>query len=260
MLFGTPPVAPGHCREKVLERPDLDHWVMTGHIGEMLSVRVESDTPLTAAEYSRGIDVQSSRGRAVDRHDPQLVSWIAGHARQLQHEDRLAVRRPRHVLHDPEWLFYTEDNRLAPLGIAAQIASGLAAAHAAGIVHRDLKPDNVLLTKDGRAKILDFGLARMPLPQAGPPDATMLGVLTAPGVVMGTVGYMSPEQVRGLDTDHRSDIFSFGVMLHERWCRRHRDPWHEWRRVSPGWRGNPHVRTHSRFVSQADRRTATRCR
>ncbi len=99
------------------------------------------------------------------------------------------------------------------LDIAAQIASGLATAHAAGIVHRDLKPDNVLLTKDGRAKILDFGLARRRIqPSAG--DET-ISVRTDPGVVMGTVGYMSPEQVRGKEADHRSDIFSFGVLLHE---------------------------------------------
>ena len=99
------------------------------------------------------------------------------------------------------------------LDIAAQIASGLAAAHAAGIVHRDLKPDNVLLTKDGRAKILDFGLARVRRSGAAT-DETMAS-RTEPGVVMGTAGYMSPEQVRGLETDHRSDIFSFGVMLQE---------------------------------------------
>jgi Tol biopolymer transport system component len=100
------------------------------------------------------------------------------------------------------------------LDIAAQIASGLAAAHAAGVVHRDLKPENILLTRDGRAKILDFGLARM-TPASRHPDMTMPAPLTGPGAVMGTVGYMSPEQVRGLDADHRSDIFSFGVVLHE---------------------------------------------
>ena len=100
------------------------------------------------------------------------------------------------------------------LDIAAQIASGLAAAHAAGVVHRDLKPENIVLTREGRAKILDFGLARMVQPSVAP-DMTMADPLTGPGVVMGTVGYMSPEQVRGVEADHRSDIFSFGVMLHE---------------------------------------------
>jgi hypothetical protein len=96
------------------------------------------------------------------------------------------------------------------VGVAAQVADGLADAHAAGIVHRDLKPENVMVTRDGRAKILDFGLSRRHS-DAGPGDSTR----TLPGTVLGTVGYMSPEQVRGPEADHRSDIFSFGVVLYE---------------------------------------------
>ena len=96
-----------------------------------------------------------------------------------------------------------------------QIAKGLAAAHEKGIVHRDLKPENLFLTKDGQVKILDFGLAR--LTQATPSSFSQAPheVETIPGMMMGSMGYMSPEQVRGTGADHRSDIFTFTAVLYE---------------------------------------------
>jgi serine/threonine protein kinase len=106
------------------------------------------------------------------------------------------------------------------LDYAQQVAAGLAAAHGKGITHRDIKPENLFVTRDGRMKILDFGLAKMRTMDGGARgssdgDATQTQTQTTPGAVLGTVAYMSPEQVRGEPADHRSDIFSFGCVLYE---------------------------------------------
>src|SRR5688572_96540 len=100
------------------------------------------------------------------------------------------------------------------LAYGLQIARGIAAAHARGIVHRDLKPDNVMITREDHVKILDFGLAK----PVAPVDAELTqgaAALTSAGTVMGTFGYMSPEQVRGVAVDHRADIFALGAVLYE---------------------------------------------
>src|SRR5438128_9563982 len=105
------------------------------------------------------------------------------------------------------------------IDIATQIASALAAAHAAGIIHRDIKPENLMLRHDGIVKVLDFGLAK--LTERTSPDLvdtealTRVNVKTEPGMVMGTAVYMSPEQARGLQVDARTDIFSLGVLIYE---------------------------------------------
>ncbi|HKB72603.1 MAG TPA: protein kinase [Thermoanaerobaculia bacterium] len=103
------------------------------------------------------------------------------------------------------------------IDLAVPIARGLAAAHEKGIVHRDLKPENIFLTVDGRLKILDFGLAKLLPADPGGADtaAPTIEAATEPGVVLGTLGYMAPEQVRGKPADHRTDIFAFGAILYE---------------------------------------------
>src|SRR5262249_59643044 len=102
------------------------------------------------------------------------------------------------------------------LDLAIEIAEGLVRAHDRSIVHRDLEPANVMLTEDGHAKIIDFGLAKLVDVLSGDSGGqTVLKNETDPGIVLGTATYMSPEQARGGKVDHRSDIFSFGIVLHE---------------------------------------------
>jgi serine/threonine protein kinase/TolB-like protein/tetratricopeptide (TPR) repeat protein len=101
------------------------------------------------------------------------------------------------------------------LEIAVEIAEGLARAHSQGIVHRDLKPANVMLTEDGHAKVIDFGLAKLLAPLSGDGGNTVTAAATDPAIVIGTVYYMAPEQARGGNIDHRTDVFAFGVLLYE---------------------------------------------
>src|SRR5262249_48966019 len=102
------------------------------------------------------------------------------------------------------------------LSIGAQIASGLAAAHEAGVVHRDLKPANVIVRTDGTVKVLDFGLAKLVQEQEGSfSHGATATQYTGEGVIMGTIGYMSPEQARGQAVDRRTDVWSFGCLLYE---------------------------------------------
>ena len=135
-------------------------------------------------------------------------------------ETRTALRR-RHGALEGETLRAKLEAGPIPqkqaLDYALQIAKGISAAHEKGIVHRDLKPENLFVSRDGHLKILDFGLSKRveAVPPGKETSAPTGSGHTEPGTVMGTAGYMSPEQVKGFPVDHRSDIFSFGAILYE---------------------------------------------
>jgi serine/threonine protein kinase len=137
---------------------------------------------------------------------------------------------------------FVEGSPLAPadstrklLDLAVQIGEGMAAAHSAGIIHRDLKPDNILVTRENRFKILDFGLAKIAASDIGADDSTRTIAITDPGTTVGTVAYMSPEQARGsANLMAQSDQFSFGLVLYELAARKRafdrrpgRKPWRQ---------------------------------
>src|SRR5579863_2965608 len=186
-------------------------------------------------EVYRARDTQLDRDVAI-KVLPEFVSTDrdrllrfereAKSAAALNHPNILAVYQMGTYLGMPylvsellEGKTLTETTRRGPLPLrkvidyGVQIARGLGAAHEKGIVHRDLKPDNLFVTKDGRVKILDFGLAKLMQPKQS--IASVAATITLPGMALGTVGYMAPEQVRGLNTDQRADIFALGAILYE---------------------------------------------
>lgn len=175
-------------------------------------------------------------GEVYKAHDPRLKRDVAIKVSAAQFSERFereaqAIAALNHSnicqLYDvgPNYLVmeFVEGRPVAPvdaprklLDLAVQIADGLCAAHAAGIVHRDLKPGNILVTRDGRVKILDFGLAKTAMSTGAAADAATETVLTDPGTTVGTVDYMSPEQARGEpNLTPQSDQFSFGLVLYE---------------------------------------------
>lgn len=186
-------------------------------------------------EVYRARDTRLEREVAV-KILPAALANDAAHRQRFEHEARVvaALDHPNIVaIHDvgsTDGVFWMVSDLVQgqplsgaalslrrKLELAVQIAEGLAAAHRAGVIHRDLKPDNILVTgaassHPGCVKLLDFGIAKSLSVGAG---ASGESTLTAPGTVMGTVNYMSPEQVSGNHLDHRSDIFSFGIVLHE---------------------------------------------
>ena len=181
-------------------------------LGRQVAIKTLSGTAAADPEFLRRFETEAKAASALE-HPNLLVVYDVGRegdisyiVSELLEGETLRAHLRNGALPTRQAIDYT-----------LQITRGLSAAHARGIIHRDLKPDNLFLTHDGRVKILDFGIAK--LVQAAENDApTVAGSDgTASGVVVGTTGYMAPEQVRGESVDHRVDIFALGIVMHEMW-------------------------------------------
>jgi eukaryotic-like serine/threonine-protein kinase len=181
-------------------------------LGRDVAVKVLPATVSTNAERLRRFEQEACAASALNHPNILIVHDIGAHdettyvVSELLEGETLRKR-----------IGGTPLGQRRAIDYALQIANGLAAAHEKGIVHRDLKPDNIFITNDGRVKILDFGLAKLTQLDGNQSqtDVPTRRVDTDPGVVMGTVGYMSPEQLKGRPVDQRSDIFAFGAILYE---------------------------------------------
>jgi eukaryotic-like serine/threonine-protein kinase len=216
------PLLPGVC----LGRYEIRSHIGAGGMGEVYLARG------TKLERTVALKILPA-GAAADRQRMQRFIQEARAASGLSHPNILTIHEIEQI--DSIHLIATEfidgetlrqQLKMGPLesaealDISVQMASALAAAHAAGIIHRDIKPENVMLRRDGIVKVLDFGLAKLsarvdPELKVDPDTATKVLVQTEPGVVIGTVAYMSPEQARGKDVDARTDVFSLGVVIYE---------------------------------------------
>jgi eukaryotic-like serine/threonine-protein kinase len=196
-------------------------WLGAGGMGEVYRAR--------DARFGRDVAIKVIEPAfAADASRVHRFEQEARAAGQLNHPNILAVHDAgvhegapylvSELLEGESLRSRLKDGALPPrkaIEYARQAAEGLAAAHDKGIVHRDVKPDNLFITKDGRIKILDFGIAKLAAPRDDPTRHTGFATDTAAGTVVGTAGYMSPEQVRGEVVDARSDIFSVGTVLYE---------------------------------------------
>ena len=210
------PLAPG----RRLGPYEIDGLIGAGGMGEVyrardprlgrhVAIKTLSGTEAADPERVRRFETEARAAGTLD-HPNLLVVYDVGRegavsyiVSELLEGETLRERLRNGAVPEREAIDY-----------AVQIARGLAAAHERGIVHRDLKPENLFLARDRRVKILDFGVAKIRTPGAEEPTA-VTDVLTDVGVVVGTVGYMAPEQVRGEPIDHRADIFALGVVIHE---------------------------------------------
>src|SRR5512138_2477241 len=181
-------------------------------LGREVAVKVLPSTFSTDSDRLRRFEQEARAASALNHPNILIVHDIGAHdgspyvVSELLEGETLRKR-----------IAGTPLNQRRAIDYALQIANGLAAAHEKGIIHRDLKPDNIFITNDGRVNILDFVLAKLTQLDGNQQqtDIPTRRVDTDPGVVMGTVGYMSPEQLKGRAVDQRSDIFSFGAILYE---------------------------------------------